>query len=73
MAADQSVIRKDGTYHYIDNDRKSDIDSIAFVDETIGIDSPMMESDFETETEFEEVSNNINSDETKTNTESESV
>ena len=73
LAADQSVIRKDGTYHYIDNDRKSDIDSIAFVDETIGIDSPMMESDFETETEFEEVSNNINSDETKTNTESESV
>ena len=39
LASDQSVISEDGTYRYIDNERKSsDIDSIAFVDETADID-----------------------------------
>ena len=57
LAADQSVIRRDGTYHYIDNDRKSDIDSIAFVDETIGIDSPEEESSFDESTNFEQYEN----------------
>ena len=39
LASDQSVISEDGTYRYIDNERKSsDIDSIAFVDDSTVLD-----------------------------------
>ena len=65
LAADQSVIRRDGTYHYIDNDRKSDIDSIAFVDDAIGIDAPDEESSFDESAEFEQYENAPISSETE--------
>lgn len=63
LAADQSVIQSDGTYRYIDNEHKGEIEAIPFIEEdTVHIEAPMEddylreeldqpESDFEVEEE----------------------
>ena len=56
LAADQSVIQSDGTYRYIDNEHKEEIDAMPFVDDdAVRIEAPMANDEFpdESETEFD--------------------
>ena len=56
LAADQSVIQSDGTYRYIDNEHKEEIDAIPFVNEdTVHLEAPIDDEEFrdEPEPEFE--------------------
>ena len=56
IAADQSVIQSDGTYRYIDNEHKEEIDAMPFVDDdAVRIEAPMGNDEFpdESETEFD--------------------
>lgn len=54
LAADQSVIQSDGTYRYIDNEHKEEIDAISFVNEdTVHIEAPINDEDFKDEPEDE--------------------